>query len=55
MKRPTEPRHEHQERKLLALLHKEPGESLDVFIARVVAATEDARETARPNTEGGDA
>jgi hypothetical protein len=45
---------EPQGRKLLALLHKEPNESLEAFIARAVAATAQARASAHPPTEGGD-
>ena len=42
-------------RKLLAMVHKEAGESLDAFIARVIAATEEARANAQTNPDGGDA
>ena len=55
MKRPTESPPTPQERKLLAMVHKEAGESLDAFIARVLAATEEARANAQTNPDGGDA
>lgn len=55
MTRPTQSPPTPQERKLLAMVHKEADESLEAFIARVLAATEEARANAPTNREGGDA
>ncbi len=56
MKRPTEsPPTTPPKRTLLAMVHKEPDESLDAFIARVLAATEEARANAQTKPNGGDA
>ena len=55
MKRPTESPPTPQERTPLAMVHKEADESLEAFIARVLAATEEARANAQTNPDGGDA